>query len=117
MEAPCSQAQDRAGKSSWQTPLGRLRRQRGICVAYMLKHLAVHAAGLQEPAEGYVWESLHVTKWEGGAAKQFTRFTKALREYLLADNACQQGVLTALHLSRSSIAIRLAQWRIEHLYR
>lgn len=90
-------------QQSRQVSVGGVRRQCGICAACMLRRLSVHAAGLQESADSYVWESLHATKWEAGAAKQFTRFTKALREYSIA------GVLHFDHLStiRESVQYKL----------
>jgi 7-cyano-7-deazaguanine synthase in queuosine biosynthesis len=60
------------------------RRQCGVCAACMLRRLSVHAAGLNEPPETYVWESLKAATWETGAAKNFARFTRALREYSIA---------------------------------
>lgn len=69
------------------------RRQCGICAACMLRRLSVHAAGLHEPPESYVWESLSASTWEAGAAKEFGRHTQALREYAIA------GVLHFEHFS------------------
>jgi hypothetical protein len=59
-------------------------RQCGICAACMLRRLSVHAAGLTEPRETYLWESLDAATFETGAAKSFNRITKALREYAIA---------------------------------
>ncbi|MEA2823439.1 MAG: hypothetical protein QOJ86_5443 [Bradyrhizobium sp.] len=59
-------------------------RQCGICAACMLRRMSVHAAGLTEPRETYLWESLETTTFEAGAAKSFNRITKALREYAVA---------------------------------
>lgn len=60
------------------------KRQCGICAACMLRRLSVHAAGLKEPAEHYVWENLSASKFEDGAARGFSKITPALREYAIA---------------------------------
>jgi len=60
------------------------RRQCGICAACMLRRLSVHAAGLSEAPETYVWENLSAQTFEGGAAPGFAHTTKALREYAIA---------------------------------
>jgi hypothetical protein len=59
-------------------------RQCGICAACMLRRLSVHAAGLTEPRETYLWESLDAATFETGAAESFNKITKALREYAIA---------------------------------
>lgn len=46
----------------------------------MLRRLSVHAAGLKEPRETYLWEALEAPEFEAGAAKGFKNVTKALRE-------------------------------------
>ncbi|UHH29260.1 7-cyano-7-deazaguanine synthase [Pseudomonas veronii] len=80
-------------QQSRQVAVSGARRQCGICAACMLRRLSVHAAGLEEPPKNYVWESLDSPTWETGAAKEFTSFTKALRQYAIA------GVLHFEHLS------------------
>ena len=50
----------------------------------MLRRLSVHAAGLKEPRETYLWENLNAATFEEGAAKSFDKITKALREYAIA---------------------------------
>jgi hypothetical protein len=59
----------------------------------MLRRLSVHAAGLEEPQAGYVWENIRAPSLEGGAAAAFTRVTGALRDYAIA------GVLHLDHLA------------------
>jgi hypothetical protein len=59
----------------------------------MLRRLSVHAAGLTELRETYVWETLKAPTLEDGAAKEFNNITPALREYALA------GVLHLEHFS------------------
>jgi hypothetical protein len=59
------------------------RRQCGVCAACMLRRLGVHAAGLREPPETYVWEDLGVASFNDGAATGF-RKTAAQRNYAIA---------------------------------
>ncbi|UWF50138.1 7-cyano-7-deazaguanine synthase [Pseudomonas sp. N3-W] len=80
-------------QQSRQVAVSGARRQCGICAACMLRRLSVHAAGLEEPPTNYVWESLDSPTWRTGAAKEFTSFTEALRQYAIA------GVLHFEHLS------------------
>lgn len=84
-------------RSCWQNArqvtVDRKRRQCGVCAACILRRLSVHAAGLDEAPENYVWESLKTDTWEAGAAKKFSKFTPALREYSIA------GVLHFKHLA------------------
>lgn len=60
------------------------KRQCGICAACMLRRQSVHAAGLNEQKETYVWENLKPTLFEEGAAKGFAQVTRSLREYAIA---------------------------------
>ncbi|UVH55095.1 7-cyano-7-deazaguanine synthase [Variovorax paradoxus] len=76
------------------------KRQCGICAACFLRRLSVHAAGLEEVPETYVWENLSASSFEAGAASAFNRITSAHREYAIA------GALHLDHLAtiRSSPA-------------
>ncbi|SDA63397.1 MULTISPECIES: 7-cyano-7-deazaguanine synthase [unclassified Janthinobacterium] len=80
-------------QQSRQVGVSGAQRQCGICAACVLRRLSVHAAGLQEPPETYVWESLQAPTWEEGASKDFKRLTTSLREYAIA------GVLHFEHLA------------------
>jgi hypothetical protein len=80
-------------QNSRQVTVDGKRRQCGVCAACILRRLSVHAAGLDEPPEHYVWESLKTNTWKAGAAKTFTKFTPALSEYSIA------GVLHFKHLA------------------
>jgi len=62
------------------------KRQCGICAACLLRRLSVHAAGLAESKQTYVWEDLTAKTFEAGAAMPFARkkITRALREYAVA---------------------------------
>jgi hypothetical protein len=74
-------------RSCWQdhrhVSVNKHRRQCGICAACMLRRLSVHAAGLSEPAETYIWESLRVRSFEAGAARGFDKID-AQRNYAIA---------------------------------
>lgn len=67
-----------------QVSVGGSKRQCGICAACMLRRLSVHAAGLEEPSDFYVWEDLTASTFEAGAARGFNKITKAQREYAIA---------------------------------
>jgi hypothetical protein len=62
------------------------KRHCGICAACMLRRMSVHAAGLSEPAETYVWENLGAPTFPSGAAATFgaKKVTGKLREYAIA---------------------------------
>ncbi len=94
-------------QQSRQVAVSSQRRQCGVCAACMLRRLSVHAAGLNEPHENYVWESLQAETWEAGAAKDFDKFTPALREYSIA------GILHFQHfaLLRDSMQYELVKRR------
>jgi 7-cyano-7-deazaguanine synthase in queuosine biosynthesis len=60
------------------------RRQCGICAACMLRRLSVHAAGLEEPEETYVWDNLKVDTFEAGASHGLKKIAKVQRHYAIA---------------------------------
>lgn len=84
-------------RSCWQksqhASVDGARRQCGICAACMLRRVSMFAAGIEEPADTYVWESLAVEDFDAGAARSFQGHTAALREYGIA------GVLHMDHLA------------------
>jgi 7-cyano-7-deazaguanine synthase in queuosine biosynthesis len=71
-------------QGSRQVSVDKHRRQCGICAACMLRRLSVHAAGLREPEDTYIWENLDASEFEAGATRRFKKFTPALREYAIA---------------------------------
>ena len=71
-------------QQSRQSSVSGTWRHCGVCAACMLRRLSVHAAGLREADEKYVWETLKAPTFEEGAAKGFNHITQALREYALA---------------------------------
>jgi hypothetical protein len=72
------------------------RRQCGICAACMLRRMSMFTAGIDEPAETYIWERLSAERFEDGAASGFKQITPALREYAIA------GVLHMDHMAELS---------------
>lgn len=85
----CKDAQTWTGTwSCWQSArqvsVNGRKRQCGICAACLLRRQTVHAAGLTESKDTYVWESLAASSFEQGAAKGFGQVTGALREYAIA---------------------------------
>lgn len=83
-------------QQSRQVSVDHKRRQCGICAACMLRRMSVHAAGLTETKETYVWESLQTKHFELGAAPSFPKdkITGKLRQYAIA------GTLHLDHLAR-----------------
>ena len=71
---------------SQQVSVDHHRRQCGVCAACLLRRMSMHAAGLTEPGETYVWENLCAPQFKHGAAAAFNPklSTKALREYAIA---------------------------------
>lgn len=80
-------------QQSRQVTVGGRRRQCGVCAACLLRRMSMHRAGLEEPAETYVWSNLSAPTMREGASEGFTLFTKALEEYAIA------GVLHLDHLA------------------
>lgn len=62
------------------------RRHCGVCAACMLRRLSVHAAGLSEPPEAYVWENLGADSFPDGTAETFPEKKKMgrMRHYAIA---------------------------------
>ena len=78
-----------------QVSVDKKRRQCGICAACMLRRMSIHAAGLIESRQNYVWEDLTSRSFDEGAAPSFPKrkITKKLRQYAIA------GVLHLDHLA------------------
>lgn len=60
------------------------RRQCGICAACMLRRMSLHAAGLAESNDTYIWENLAAPEFADGAAQGFNKITRAQRHYAIA---------------------------------
>lgn len=105
-------------KSCWQSrrhvSVHRKKRQCGICAACMLRRMSVHAAGLTESKDVYVWENLSASDFEAGAAAGFDKITGALREYAIG------GTMHLDHLAELSSSkmhaplIQRAAWSLKN---
>jgi 7-cyano-7-deazaguanine synthase in queuosine biosynthesis len=74
-------------QSQRQVSVDGRKRQCGVCAACMLRRMSIHAAGLTESPERYVWERLTTRAFEDGAEPSFrkkNKITGALREYAIA---------------------------------
>ena len=69
-----------------QVSVDHKKRHCGICAACMLRRLSVHAAGLAESKDRYVWEDLSARSFFEGVADSFPskKITLAQREYAIA---------------------------------
>lgn len=97
--AECADQSWSSTRSCWQqnrqVSVAGQARQCGICAACMLRRMSIHAAGLSERCDRYVWESLSVSRFDAGASSSFDKkkITGSLREYAIA------GVLHLDHLA------------------
>ena len=95
--------------SCWQqnrhVSVDETKRHCGICAACLLRRLSVHAAGLREKRDTYVWENLRASEFADGAAQSFPekKITGKLRDYAIA------GVLHLDHLAAISTSAGSAQ--------
>ena len=91
------------------------RRQCGVCAACLLRRMSVHAAGLLEPGERYVWSNLSAPIFSAGAAAPYRakgKITGASREYAIA-GALHLDHLAGLLDSRAhSPALDLAAFQL-----
>lgn len=101
--------------SCWQqnrhASVGGRKRQCGICAACMLRRLSVHAAGLTEAPDIYVWENLSASTFEGGACPDFKHITKAQREYAIAGalHLDHLATLQQAPMNKGTIDLAIAQ--------
>jgi Queuosine biosynthesis protein QueC len=89
-------------------------RQCGICAACMLRRMSVHAAGLVEAANCFVWEDLSASRFEDGAAPSFPRpkITPTLREYAIAGVLHLDHLAGLLRSKANAPALRLASFQL-----
>jgi 7-cyano-7-deazaguanine synthase in queuosine biosynthesis len=90
-------------QQSRQVSVDGRKRQCGVCAACMLRRMSVHAAGLSERQDRYVWENLSALKFTQGAAKSFEakKITRGLHEYAIA-GALHLDHLAALRRSKAN---------------
>ena len=91
------------------------KRQCGVCAACMLRRMSVHAAGLTEPAERFVWTNLAARSFEAGAQRSYRahgKITRTSREYAIA-GALHLDHLAELKESRThNAALNLAAFQL-----
>jgi hypothetical protein len=114
----CVEAPWASTRSCWQqnrhVSVASKARQCGICAACILRRMSVHAAGLEESREHFVWEDLSAPSFEAGVAKAFDRakMTERLREYAIA-GALHMDHLAALPSSKANEArLRVAAFQV-----
>ena len=75
-------------RSCWQdnrhVSVHKHRRQCGICAACMLRRLSVHAAGVHEAKDTYIWEDLTSSSFEKGAVSGYKKTKGVQRHYAIA---------------------------------
>ena len=77
-------------RSCWQgsryASVKRKLRQCGVCAACMLRRQSVHAAGLEESRQAFVWENLASPTYDDGASSDFdiSRNYKAMSRHAIA---------------------------------
>ncbi|HYR30103.1 MAG TPA: 7-cyano-7-deazaguanine synthase [Thermoanaerobaculia bacterium] len=114
----CADASWASTRSCWQQSrhisVAGKARQCGICAACILRRMSVHAAGLEESREHFVWEDLSAPSFEAGVAKSFDRakMTERMREYAIA-GALHMDHLAALPSSKANAArLRVAAFQL-----
>jgi 7-cyano-7-deazaguanine synthase in queuosine biosynthesis len=101
-------------RSCWQgnrqVSINRKTRQCGICAACMLRRMSLHAAGVTEPPDTYVWEELAAATLEAGASPEFSRekITPAMREYAIAGTLHMDHLAALRHSAVNSALIDLS---------
>ena len=119
MMAKCPDDQNWAEtRSCWQNQrhvsvCGR-KRQCGVCAACMLRRMSVHAAGLLESRQSYVWEDLTAARYEDGATALYkgNRGTNgAMHEYAIAGALHLDHLATLLqsHINHEGLTLRVSQ--------
>ena len=83
------------------------RRQCGVCAACMLRRMSVHAAGLTECRQSYVWEDLTAARFEDGAAFEFENRKPqgALYDYAIAGTLHLDHLADILHSSANQAGL------------
>ena len=98
-------------RSCWQSQrqvsVSGKRRQCGICAACMLRRMSVHATGLTECRQSYVWEDLTTEQFEDGTAPAFMNRKPqgALYEYAIAGTLHLDHLASILHSSANQAGL------------
>lgn len=113
LKAFVAECQDGSWRDTWscwqqsrQVSVAHKKRQCGICAACMLRRMSIHAAGLMESQNIYVWEDLTARTFAAGVASAFRRskITRKLHEYGIA-GALHMDHLAALRSSAANAAM------------
>jgi hypothetical protein len=91
------------------------RRQCGICAACMLRRLSVHAAGLSERSDTYIWENLSAKSFDEGVALGFKKI-KAQRDYAIAGALHLDHLAALRHSTVNAQAIRLNTFQLARAF-
>lgn len=96
-------------RGSRQTYVDGKSRQCGICAACMLRRMSVHAAGLCESDETYLWSDLDAKEFELGSARDTALMhdLKAHREYAIAGMAHLRDMAELRSGGRDQNALRM----------
>jgi 7-cyano-7-deazaguanine synthase in queuosine biosynthesis len=94
------------------------RRQCDVCASCLLRRLSVHAAGLNEKREIYIWEDLCASTFEIGAAATFAKSFKPFRDYFVAGALHLKYLADLVQSERFQAtlqrhALELSEWRGE----
>jgi hypothetical protein len=103
-------------RSCWQdrrkVSLDHKMRQCGICAACMLRRMSLHAAGLTDPQNTYVWEDLSRASFEDATPSGVRAAKRAQREYAIAGTLHLDHLA---HLLESEADAGLVERRAEEL--
>lgn len=90
-------------RGSQQTSVNREKRQCGICAACLLRRLSVHAAGLEESNDTYLWHDLSVSDFAKGAARDVDKMHDfgAHKKYAIAGMGHLRDMAEISHLGLS----------------
>ena len=95
-------------KDSRQASVNKGRRQCGVCAACMLRQMSLHAAGLSEVRNTYVWEDLGASEFWDGAHPDNNNSNAIQRHYAIA------GVLHMDHIAALGRSERLSKHLDRH---
>jgi len=114
----CSDSSWSRTRSCWQqnrqVAVDNKWRHCGVCAACMLRRMSIHAAGLQESKETYVWENLSAITFGSGAAASFKRekITPAMRQYAIAGTLHLDHLAALLDSAVNAPTLDLATYQL-----
>lgn len=105
-------------RSCWQGPrwmsVAKQWRQCGVCAACMLRRMSVHAVGLSESKETYVWENLKAAHYQDGAVPGYRKNDAkgAQYEYAVAGTLHMTHLADLLHSTANRVPVNLQVRRL-----